>query len=121
MKFKKLKIIAIILVLLFALLIYSSFTNNKNYDEFAKCLNENGTKMYGTYWCGACNYQKDIFKDSWQYIDYIECSLPNKAGRTQICIEKEIIEYPTWEFEDESRLSGVLSFEILSEKTSCEF
>ena len=90
-----------------------------NYDEFAQCITDSGAKMYGAYWCPHCNDQKDMFSSSWDYIDYIECSLPNKSGQTQICAEEGITGYPTWEFGDESRQSGKLPLDILSERTGC--
>ena len=34
-------------------------------------------------------------------------------------VDKKIEGYPTWEFSDETRLSGEISLEKLAEKTSC--
>jgi hypothetical protein len=89
------------------------------YDEFAQCLTDKGAMMYGAYWCGHCNDQKEMFGNSWKHIDYVECSLPNNGGQTKECSDAGIRGYPTWEFSDGSRESGKLSFELLSLKTGC--
>lgn len=89
------------------------------YDEFAVCLKDKGAVFYGTFWCKYCNAQKKMFDVSQRLLPYVECSLPSGQGQTQVCIEKDIKGYPTWEFADGSRLQGVLSFEQLAEKTAC--
>lgn len=89
------------------------------YDDFAKCLTENGVKMYGAYWCPHCKNQKELFDNSWKYVDYVECSLPNKAGQTQLCRSERINGYPTWEFQGDERVEGELSLQQLSEKGNC--
>lgn len=99
--------------------VFLSVSGEKNYDEFANCLTESGVKMFGAYWCPHCATQKEFFGDSFEYVNYIECSLPEKAGQTQNCIDEDIQGYPTWEFADETRLSRVQSLQQLSEKTGC--
>ena len=90
------------------------------YDSFAKCLTYNGVKMYGAYWCPHCNNQKQMFGNGWQYVNYIECSLPNKAGQTQFCNQAGIKAYPTWEFQDGKRIEGELTFAQLSQNSNCQ-
>jgi len=97
-----------------------SATEPGKYDELAKCLTEKGVKMYGTYWCSHCKVQKQMFGDSWQYVSYVECSLPGGQGQTEECGEAGIEGYPTWEFEDGERLSGEVVLEQLAEKAGCE-
>jgi len=94
-------------------------SNNSDYDEFAKCITESGAKMYGASWCGYCNKQKESFGSSWDYISYIECSVGGGQSQTEICQQKNITGYPTWEFGDGTRQPGMLTFEMLSEKTGC--
>ncbi|MBN1170519.1 hypothetical protein JXA56_05850 [Candidatus Micrarchaeota archaeon] len=89
------------------------------YDNFAQCLTNSGVKMYGTYWCGHCKEQKDMFGKSWDKIIYVECSLPNAAGQTQQCIDSEIFAYPTWELGNGERITGAITFEELSLRTGC--
>lgn len=90
------------------------------YDEFAQCLSENGVKMYGAYWCPHCNAQKQMFGNSWSQVNYVECSLPNKAGQTQVCTESGIKSYPTWEFQDGLRIEGEMPLEKISSLSGCK-
>ena len=101
------------------LLILAGCSSNEEYIPFAKCLNEKGVKMYGAYWCGHCQNQKKMFGDSWEFVNYIECSLPGNSGQTEICKKEGITGYPTWEFADGEREGGELSFETLSKKSGC--
>ena len=48
-----------------------------------------------------------------------ECSTADGRSQLQSCKDKNIANYPTWEFTDGSRLTGVVPFEQLAEKTSC--
>jgi hypothetical protein len=89
------------------------------YDEFASCLTENGFKMFGAYWCPHCLDQKEMFGNSWEKINYIECSLPNKGGQTVACSNEGVESYPTWEYADGTRVLGVQSFSVLSEASGC--
>ncbi len=75
--------------------------------------------MYGAYWCQHCNSQKEMFGESWHHINYIECSLPNRAGQTQICADAGVKAYPTWEFNDGSRIEGGMTLLQLAQKTGC--
>ena len=89
------------------------------YDQFAQCLKESGAEFYGTFWCSHCQNQKNLFGSSKEYLPYIECSTADGQGQTEICKEKGIEGYPTWVFKDQTRLSGELSLQTLSEKTQC--
>lgn len=75
--------------------------------------------MYGAYWCPHCQEQKKMFGGSWDKVDYIECSLPNRAGETAICNQAGITSYPTWQFADGTRKTGTLSLEDLSFFSGC--
>lgn len=89
------------------------------YDTFATCLGDKGAKFYGAYWCPHCAAQKKLFGTSVKLLPYVECSTPDASGQTQICIDKKIASYPTWEFADGSRLTGEIPLAQLAEKTSC--
>jgi hypothetical protein len=89
------------------------------YDAFAKCIANTSTTFYGAFWCPHCHDQKNEFGDSAQYLPYVECSLPDGSGQTQVCIDKGIQSYPTWYFPDGSTTTGVQTLETLSEKTGC--
>ena len=60
------------------------------------------------------------FGSSKDLLPYVECSTPDGNEQVQICKDKKIEGYPTWEFADGSRLPGELSLQTLSEKTGCE-
>lgn len=90
-----------------------------NYDNFANCIKDSGAIFYGTFWCPHCDKQKDLFGESKALLPYTECSTPNGSGQLQVCIDKKIEGYPTWEFTDGSKLSGEVSLETLAQKTSC--
>ena len=109
--------VSVFAVAAIAVMIFYSPAANK-YDGFAKCLSENGAKMYGAYWCKHCESQKEIFSGSWQYVDYIECSLPN-GGQNELCSNAGITAYPTWEFKNGERVQGELSYKQLSQYSGC--
>ncbi|MBI4143546.1 hypothetical protein HY487_01535 [Candidatus Woesearchaeota archaeon] len=98
----------------------NSATASAQYDSFAKCLSADGVKMYGAYWCPHCSSQKQMFGNSFKFINYIECSLPDRAGQTKACTDAKINAYPTWEFADGKRIEGELSFEQLSRNSNCK-
>lgn len=83
-------------------------------DDFAKCLTDKGTVMYGAAWCSHCQNTKRTFGESFQYIKYVECPV-----ETQVCIEKQINGYPTWILGDGTKLEGEQSLDNLSKLTSC--
>lgn len=113
-------IIAVILLPSIPNITGSAVIANGEYDDFAKCLTDNGVKMYGAYWCPHCQNQKEMFGASFNHINYIECSLPNRAGQTLECQQEGIKGYPTWEFSDGSRVSRELTLTELSSRSSCE-
>jgi|TARA_Y100000031_G_C8166661_1_gene359691 hypothetical protein len=89
------------------------------YDDFSKCLTEKDIKFYGAYWCPHCKDQKTAFGNSFKFVNYIECSLPNNVGQTKECIDSGISGYPTWEFSNKERIEGFIPLETLSEKSGC--
>jgi len=90
------------------------------YDDFAQCLTEEGTTMYGAWWCPHCENQKDEFGSAFDYVTYVECSPNGSKSMSQECKDDGIEGYPTWNFSDGSRLTGEQSFETLSDQTGCE-
>lgn len=111
------------IVLIAALLLFTGCSGKKypqeEVDAFAQCLTEKGAVMYGTFWCPKCAQTKKNFGSSFKYIDYVECDPRGENEQSQLCIEKGIDKYDTWEFSDGSRLIAVPSFEQFSEKTGC--
>ncbi len=89
------------------------------YDAFAQCLKDKGATFYGAFWCPHCKAQKQMFGSSAKLLPYVECSTADASGQTQICIDKKVSSYPTWEFTDGSRLNGEIPLAQLAEKTGC--
>lgn len=94
-------------------------TGPGKYDEFAICLKDKGAIFYGAFWCPHCQAQKKMFGSSAKLLPYVECSTANGQNQTQICIDKKVNSYPTWEFADGSRLNGEIPLTQLAEKTAC--
>ncbi|HLC51940.1 MAG TPA: hypothetical protein VJI98_01710 [Candidatus Nanoarchaeia archaeon] len=111
-----------ITVLIFVVLLIAGCSSKATPEEleFATCLSDNDAIMFGAYWCPHCQEQKRQFGGAWENINYIECSLPNGQGQTEVCNLAKIESYPTWEFKDGSRLVGVQSFGQLAAKTDCK-
>lgn len=58
--------------------------------------------MYGAYWCSHCYDQKQRFgKKAFSKIEYIECDKYGTSSRYQLCRDKRIAGYPTWEINGE--------------------
>lgn len=87
---------------------------NAAVDAFAKCIASKDTVVYGAYWCPHCQNQKKMFGSAFQYVPYVECT-----QETAKCAAKGIDGYPTWIFQDGSRIAGEMSFQELSDKTAC--
>ncbi len=84
------------------------------YDSFAQCLTENGAVMYGAYWCGHCQNQKEMFGSSFQYINYVECT-----EQGDLCQEAGITGYPTWIING-NKYPGEKPLETLVSLSGCE-
>ena len=121
MKNKTIIIIIIVLMIigLSVVLWIKSSRQPGELDAFAQCLKENGAVFYGTFWCQHCQSQKALFGKSAKRLPYVECSTPNGQSQLIACKDKNIEGYPTWEFNDGSRLTGKLSLAQLAEKTNC--
>lgn len=87
--------------------------------SLAQCLADSGAKLYGAFWCSHCRAQKELFGEDAKNLPYIECANPDGKGQLQICKDNNIGGYPTWVFNDTSRVSGGMSLEQLSAKTGC--
>jgi len=85
----------------------------------AECLTEKGAKLYGAYWCGHCNNQKEMFGEDLQYITYIECDANGEDADAAACQAAGIRAYPTWVLADEEQLVGTKQLEVLKEATDC--
>ena len=71
--------------------------------DLAIHLSVNGAKMYGAYWCPHCATQKELFGTAADQIPYIECDPDGDNSQTDLCQQKGIQAYPTWEINGEFR------------------
>jgi hypothetical protein len=112
------KIIALICILP-CLFLLGCKEADHSLDQFAQCLTDKGAKMYGEFNCPHCIDQKEMFKDSFSKIKYIECHPRGENSQYLLCIQKEIKGVPMWEFQDGAIMEGPQKLETLSEKTDC--
>ena len=104
----------LILAVFVAYSFISTGSEPSHLDDFAKCITENGATMYGAEWCPHCKNQKEMFGDSFQYVNYVECTINKDA-----CLAAGVKGYPTWKFSDGTSQSGEVSIQFLSQKTGC--
>ena len=88
--------------------------------NLAKCLTEKGVKFYGTYWCGWCKKQKELFGEAAKYLPYVECD-PKRATKEELamCKEANVSSIPDWRFPDGRRELGLQPLEKLVEFSGC--
>ena len=80
---------------------------------FAKYLKDNGVVKYSAYWCPNCLNQGELFgKQAYKELNVVECARDGKNSQTQLCIDKNIKGFPTWEINGKLIL-GVLSIKEL--------
>ena len=85
--------------------------------EFAKYLKDKGVVKYSAYWCPNCLNQSELFgKQAYRELNVVECAKDGKNSQTQLCIEKKIQGFPSWEI-DGKIIIGVLSLKELSKLT----
>ena len=85
--------------------------------ELAKYLNNNGVVKYSAYWCPNCLKQSELFgKRAYKELNVVECARDGVKSQTQLCIDKKIKGFPTWEINGKLIL-GVLSLKELSKLT----
>ena len=88
--------------------------------KFAKYLKEIGVIKYSAYWCPNCLNQSELFgKQAYKELNVVECANDGKNSQTQLCIDKKIKGFPSWEINGKIIL-GVLTLEDLSTLTGYE-
>ena len=97
-------------------LIVTSESTNESI-ELAKYLNDKGVVKYSAYWCPNCLNQSELFgKQAYKELNVVECARDGTNSQTQLCIDKKIKGFPTWEINGKLIL-GVLSLKELSKLT----
>jgi uncharacterized membrane protein len=86
--------------------------------EVAKMLRQSNAKMYGAFWCSHCYDQKQTLGlPAFQSVQYIECSRDGYQSQADLCRERNIPGYPTWEV-DGKLYPGEQSLEELQQIVS---
>ena len=85
--------------------------------KLAKYLKDNGVVKYSAYWCPNCLKQSELFgKQAYKELNVVECASDGKNSQTQLCIEKKIQGFPSWEINGKIIL-GVQTLKDLSKLT----
>ena len=88
--------------------------------ELAKYLKDNGVVKYSAYWCPNCLNQGELFgKQAYKELNVVECARDGKKSQTQLCIDKNIQGFPSWEINGEI-YSGVKDLNDLAIMTGYE-
>ena len=115
----------LIVLLTLPSVVYSSHLNNqrelivtsestRESINLAKYLKDNGVVKYSAYWCPNCLNQSELFgKQAYRELNVVECARDGINSQTQLCIDKKIKGFPTWEINGKLIL-GVLSLKELS-------
>ena len=91
--------------------------STREFIELAKFLKDNGVVKYSAYWCPNCLKQSELFgKQAYRELNVVECARDGINSQTQLCIDKKIKGFPTWEINGKLIL-GVLSLKELSNLT----
>ena len=88
--------------------------------EFAKYLYKNGVVKYSAYWCPNCLIQSELFgRQAYKELKVVECARDGKNSQTQLCIDKNIQGFPSWEINGDL-IIGVQTLNELSKLTGYE-
>ena len=80
---------------------------------FAKALKQAGVRFFGADWCPFCNQQKALFKEGADELPFIEVTNADRSLNATGTSEN-ITTYPTWEFANNQRVTGVQTLAQLS-------
>ncbi len=103
-------IIAVIIIVAAFILFNRSGQNVQT--ELAKCIGEN-SELYIQLGCHACQIQEDMFGDSYENLNVIDCFYDQ-----QECIDRGIKATPTWIIKNQTYV-GVQDISTLKELTGC--
>jgi hypothetical protein len=99
----------------------SQKSESRSLEDFTQCLTQKGIKLYGSSGDISTQKQKAMFGRAINYLTYIECIEPESKELLFECQAEGIKTFPTWEFPNKERKSGILSLEKLKELSGCEF
>jgi glutaredoxin len=94
--------------------------DNSSYEaQLANHLEQVDATMYGAYWCPHCSDQKEMFGSAADQVPYVECAADGENAQPQLCQEKGIQGYPTWEIDGEF-YPGTQSLDALAKLSGFE-
>jgi hypothetical protein len=112
----KKKLVGITFLIILGVIIIAFFSLKQNKQETpeatAKCIGENSV-LYTQLGCHACEIQEDLFGESYEQLNKIDCFYEMEK-----CSTKGITATPTWIIKGEKYV-GVQSIEKLKELTGC--
>lgn len=82
-------------------------------EGLARHLKKTGAVMYGSFKCPACVMQKKFFGAHAKKLNYVECHPEGRNSKPNLCREKNIRAFPTWEING-SFYKGAQTLEQLS-------
>jgi uncharacterized membrane protein/glutaredoxin len=88
--------------------------NNSFAGRLVTHLQRTDSKMYGAYWCPHCREQKALFGDAAKQIPYVECDPRGENPQVELCRQKQITGYPTWEIKGKM-VSGLHTLDQLAD------
>jgi len=73
-------------------------TSSQEALDLASKLEKLDTRFFGAFWCSHCYDQKQALgKQAMAKIEYIECARDGKNERADLCKDRKVPGYPTWE------------------------
>ena len=91
-----------------------SSESSKESIALAKYLKNKGVVKYSAYWCPNCLDQGELFgKQAYKELNVVECAKDGMNSQTQLCIDKKIQGFPSWEINGKIIL-GVQTLDELS-------
>jgi cyclophilin family peptidyl-prolyl cis-trans isomerase len=80
---------------------------------FAKALDQAGVQFFGAAWCPFCTEQKQLFEDGGKYLPFVEVTNPDRTPNS-LATQNNVTTYPTWEFPNGQRVTGLQTLAQLS-------
>jgi hypothetical protein len=84
--------------------------------QLADHLAATGGVMYGAHWCPYCAEQLAMFEDAADRVPYVECAADGENAQPELCQQRGIEGYPTWEI-DSQLYPGMQSLDELAARS----
>ena len=116
-------VIFIAILFLVPTIIFNLPKEQQDYSAFAQCLAEKNVVMYGSFRCGICAKTREMFGESFKYIQEVECHPEGKNAQTERCAKVGVKRTPTWTLEKDgevlAKTDGFTSPEKLAQMSAC--